>query len=202
MAKVQRGWLRKKKYTAGMTWLFCFQVTRPSDGKRVENSKPVGLVADFPDEKAAWVEVGKLGLQKYLDNPISCEPKFKDIAEHWRLWELRKEGIIGKKAHETADRDEHNLDGYVLPRWGDCLAKSIKPTEVEPWFERLATTPQGKKNKPLKWPTIDKINSVMSQIYAHAQRHGLISAEMDYNPFRSPGALQDPVGLRSESCQP
>lgn len=186
MAKVQRGWLRKKKYTAGMTWLFCFQVTRPSDGERVENSKPVGLVADFPDEKAAWVEVGKLGLQKYLDNPISSEPKFKDIAEHWRLWELRKEGIIGKKADETADRDEHNLDGYVLPRWGDCLAKSIKPTEVEMWFEVLATTPQGKKNKPLKWPTIDKINSAMSQVYAHAQRHGLISAEMDYNPFRSP----------------
>ncbi len=186
MAKVQRGWLRKKKYTAGMTWLFCFQVTRPSDGKRVENSKPVGLVAHFPDEKAAWVEVGKLGLQKYLDNPISPEPKFKDIAEHWRLWELRKEGIIGKKADETADRDEHNLDGHVLPRWGDCLAKSIKPTEVETWFEVLATTPQGKRNKPLKWPTIDKINSVMSQVYAHAQRHGLISAEMDYNPFRSP----------------
>ncbi len=186
MAKVQRGWLRKKKYTAGMTWIFCFQVTRPSDGKRVENSKPVGLVADFPDEKAAWVEVGKLGLEKYLDNPLGSEPKLRDIAEHWRLWELRKEGIIGKKAHETADRDEHNLDGYVLPRWGDCLAKSIKPTEVEPWFERLATTAQGKKNKPLKWPTIEKINSVMSQIYAHGQRHGLIPAEMKCNPFRSP----------------
>ena len=99
------------------------------------------LVADFPDEKAAWVEVGKLGLQKYLDNPISCEPKFKDIAEHWRLWELRKEGIIGKKADETADRDEHNLDGHVLPRWGDCLAKRIKPTEVETWFEVPSNDP-------------------------------------------------------------
>jgi len=63
MAKNQRGWLRKKKYANGMTWLFCFQVTRPSDGKRVENCKPVGLVAAFPGEKAAWVEVGKLGLR-------------------------------------------------------------------------------------------------------------------------------------------
>src|ERR1700741_4158331 len=104
-----------------MTWLFCLQVTRPSDGKRVENSKPVGLIADFPDEKAAWVEVGKLGLEKYLENPVDPEPDFRDIAEHWRLWELRKEGIIGKKAAEPAYRDEHNLDGYVLPRWGDCL---------------------------------------------------------------------------------
>ena len=186
MAKVQRGWLRKKKYAAGMTWLFCYLVTRPTDGKRVENSKPIGLVEDFPNEQTAWREVGKLGLEKYLDNPIGPEPKFKDIAEHWRLWELRKDGIIGKKAYETADRDEHNLDRFVLPRWGDCLVKGIKPTEVETWFEVLATTPHGKKNKPLKWPTIDKINSVMSQVYSHAQRHGLISAEMDYNPFRPP----------------
>jgi hypothetical protein len=67
MAKIQRGWLRKKEYADGLTWLFCFQVTRPSDGKRVENSKRVGLVADFPDEEVAWMEVGTLGLDKYLE---------------------------------------------------------------------------------------------------------------------------------------
>jgi integrase len=185
MAKVQRGWLRKRKYTEGMTWLFCYLVTRPTDGKRVENSKPIGLVEDFPEERTAWMEVGKLGLEKYLNNPMGTEPKFRDIAEHWRLWGLRKEGIIGKKAYETANRDEHNLDKYALPRWADCLAKSINPPEVETWFEVLATTPQW-KTKPLLWPTIDKVNSVMSQVYSHAQRHGLISAEMDCNPFRSP----------------
>jgi hypothetical protein len=63
---------------------------------------------------------------------------------------------------------------------------SIKPTEVEAWFEILASTPQGRKRKPLKWPTIEKINSVMSQIYGHAQRNGLIPAEMIFNPFRHP----------------
>jgi integrase len=143
-------------------------------------------VADFPVERSAWMQVARLGLEKYLDNPIGPEPKFKDIAEHWRLWELRKEGVIGKIADETADRDEHNLDKYVLPRWGDCLAKGIKPTEVETWFEVLAPPPRGKKNKPLKWPTIDKIDSVLSQVYAHAQRHSLIPAEMTSNPFRPP----------------
>ena len=186
MAKIQRGWLRKKKYADGMTWLFCFQVTRPSDGKRVENCKPVGLVVDFPDEKAAWVEVGKLGLEKHLDNPAGPEPTFKEIAEHWRLHELRKEGIIGKKAVETVNCSEHNLDKYVLPRWGGCLAGSIKPSEVEGWFEVLATVAQGERKKPLKWPTIDKINSVMSQVYAHAQRQGLIPTELNTNPFRPP----------------
>jgi integrase len=73
----------------------------------------------------------------------------------------------------------------VIPR-GRCLASSIRPTDVEAWFEVLAPTPQGKREKPLKWPTIDKINSVMSQVFAHAQRHGLISSQMGCNPFRSP----------------
>jgi integrase len=169
MAKIQRGWLRKKKYANGLTWLFCFQVTRPSDGKRVENCKPVGLVAAFPGEKAAWVEVGKLGL-----------------AEHWRLHELRREGVIGKKAAETVKCSEHNLDKYVLPRWGGCVAGRMRPSEVEGWFEVLATEAQGIRKNPLKWPTIDKINSVMSQVYAHAQRQGLIPAELNTNPFRPP----------------
>ncbi len=37
-----------------------------------------------------------------------------------------------------------------------------------------------------KWPTIDKINSALSQIFAHTQRHGLISSQMGCNPFRPP----------------
>lgn len=168
-----------------MTWLFCYQTTRQADGKRVENSKRVGLVSNFPTETAARMEVGRLGLQKHVDGSI-VEPTFKQIAEHWRMHELRKDGIIGKKAEETADRDEHNLDTFILPRWGDRLAGTIKPTEVEGWFEVLASTPRGRKRKPLQWPTIEKVNSVMSQIYGHAQRHGLIPADMTLNPFRHP----------------
>jgi hypothetical protein len=63
------------------------------------------------------------------------------------MHELRKEGIIGRKADETAERDEHNLDKFILPRWGERLAGGIKPTEVEAWFEILASTPQGRKRK-------------------------------------------------------
>ncbi|SRR5260370_28025988 len=117
----QQGWLRRKKYADGMTWLYCFQTTRQSDGKRL------GLVSDFPTQTAAWIEVGRLGLQKHLDgSPV--EPKFKQIAEHWRMHELRKEGIIGRKAEETADRDEHNLDTFILPRWATASpATSSRP---------------------------------------------------------------------------
>ena len=61
----------------------------------------------------------------------------------------------------------------------------VAPTRARARPRVLATTPQW-RDKPLKWPTIDKINSVMSQIFSHAQRRELISTEMVYNPFRSP----------------
>ena len=38
----------------------------------------------------------------------------------------------------------------------------------------------------LQWPTVSKIRNVMSQIYAHAQRRGLIPDDVKYNPVRPP----------------
>jgi integrase len=178
MAKKKRGWLRRKMYADGLTVLFCYMVTRPSDGKRVENSKRIGLACDFPTNEEAWMEVGRRGLQTYLDSPVASEPTFKEIAEHWRVHELRKKGQIAKKAGETADRDEHNLDTYVLPKWGDQKALEISSTAIEGWFEDLAAPPLGEK-RPLKWPTIEKVKSVMSQVYGHGQRHQLIPAALD-----------------------
>jgi integrase len=45
--------------------------------------------------------------------------------------------------------------------------------------EGLADKAQGKKEKPLQWPTIEKLKSVMSQVYGHGQRHRLIPATLD-----------------------
>ncbi len=40
----QRGWLKKENRVPGETWVFYFRTTRKSDGKRVENKIPIGLV--------------------------------------------------------------------------------------------------------------------------------------------------------------
>lgn len=47
------GWLRQRMRADGMTWLWCYQRLRPGDGKMVENSFPLGLVAEIGDEEAA-----------------------------------------------------------------------------------------------------------------------------------------------------
>jgi hypothetical protein len=56
----QRGWLKKEKRAQGETWVLFFRPTRQSDGKRVENKVPIGLVRHFPEASSAWAEVERL----------------------------------------------------------------------------------------------------------------------------------------------
>jgi integrase len=141
------------------------------------------------------MEVARLGYQELLERPIGANPTFAELAVHWRSHELKKDAGIAKKAHETVTISELMLDNWVLPRWGDFKATEIKPLEIEAWFELLTSAPQGKKKKPLAWGTIQKVKSIMSQIYKHAQRHELIPTSVD-----SEGKLTNPLILaRSET---
>ena|ERR1039458_7089259 len=178
------GWLRVKKYADGDTVLFCFQTLRHSDGKRVENHKVVGLLSEFPTERSQWMEVARLGYTSLLDRPIGSIPTFGELAEHYRKYELKKESGIGKKAGETVEVAEINLDNWILPRWGSIAAMDIKPLEIEQWFDVLTSTSQGKKGKPLAWTSIVKYRSLMSLVYKHGIRHGLLEIGLDEIPTR------------------
>lgn len=176
------GWLRIKKYAGGDTILFCYQTLRAEDGmkgKKVENSKVVGLLKDFPSTKAQWKEVERLGYSQLLDKPIGATPTFRELAEHWQLHELKKTSGIGSRAGETVEIVELNLNNWVLPKWGDRKALEIKSLEIEAWFDFLTSNPQGKKNKPLEGATVQKLKSVMSQVFKHAQRYELIPVTVD-----------------------
>jgi integrase len=180
----------------GLTWIYRFQTTRPSDGARVENTRVVGLVKDIgASTAAAWKEIGRLGLDNHLESTLGGQPVFRELAEHFRELELKKTSGIAVKAYETAVTNESLLDRWILPRWGDKRAAEIKSLEIESWFESLTSRPQGKMLRPLSWATISKIKSIMSQVFKHAQRHELISAAVDRD-----GKPTNPVILaRSES---
>ena len=55
----QRGWIKQEMRSQGETWVLFFRTVRKSDGKRVENKIPIGLVKDFPSKSSAWAEVEK-----------------------------------------------------------------------------------------------------------------------------------------------
>jgi len=74
----------KKMRANGMTWIYRFQTTRPSDGVRVENTRVIGLVKDIGSSAAvAWKEVGRLGLDNHLERQLGNKPIFRELAEHF-----------------------------------------------------------------------------------------------------------------------
>jgi len=78
----QRGWLKKETRSQGETWVLFFRTTRKSDGKRVENKFPIGLVRDFPEKSQAWSEVERLHLHI---NEVNSRRgiTFGDLAQHY-----------------------------------------------------------------------------------------------------------------------
>jgi len=191
-----KGTISKKQRANGLTWMYRFQTKRASDGKRVENTKVIGLVKDVgSSETDAWKEVGRLGLDINLDQPNGSKPTFGQLAEHFREHELKKQTGIRVRAEETVSITELFLDNWILPRWRETKASEMRPVDIEEWFEALTTQAVGAKEEPLEWPTITKLKSIMNQVFKHAQRHELIPTKIDDN-----GRPTNPVVLaRSET---
>src|SRR5258706_2815571 len=174
----QRGWLKKESRTQGETWVLYFRTTRKFDGRRVENKIPIGFVRDFPDKSSAWAEVERLHLAL---NPVDSRRgvTFADLEQHYAEHELvdRSESIH-PKAHTTIKGYERVLRNRLLPKWGSRIALGIQPLEIEQWLTTL------KREERLENPTLDRMRRVMSMVYRHGQRYGLISRSQESNPMR------------------
>ena len=112
-----------------------FRTTRKSDGKRVENKIPIGLVRQLPDASSAWAEVGRLHVPlKRLD--VRRGLTFGDLAQPYAEHDLVEcSESIRPKAHTTIKGYERVLRNRLLPRWGNRIALGIEPLEVEQWAE-------------------------------------------------------------------
>lgn len=174
----QRGWLKKERRIQGETWVLYFRTTRKSDGRRVENKTPIGLVRELPDKTTAWAEVERLHLQI---NPVDFRRgvTFGDLALHYAEHELvERSESIHPKAHTTIKGYDRVLRNRLLPKWGNRIALGIEPLEVEQWLKAL------KSEEDLANPTLDRMRRVMSMVYRHGQRYGLISRSQESNPMR------------------
>lgn len=197
MPQKGKGWLRRKVYAEGEVWLFCYYVSRPG-GRPAERTKVIGLVKDFPKKADAEQEAQRRGFWKLLDPVLSISPTFGELAQHFRVRELKRKGPLSQRAEETISTHESQLDGYILPRWEKHRALDMTVPMIEAWFEELATTPVGRTYmageeppkgyhpEPLEWTSIVKIRSTMSLVFSHALRNRLLPGGEEVNPFRSP----------------
>ncbi len=104
---------------------------------------------------------------------------FADVAQHYAEHELAdRSESIHPKAHTTIKGYERVLRNRLLPKWGSRIALGIQPLEIEQWLTTL------KREEGLENPTLDRMRRVMSMVYRHGQRYGLISRSQESNPMR------------------
>ena len=173
----QRGWLRIENRSYGKIWVLFFRMFRKSDGKRVQRKFPIGLLKDLPTKSAAWEAVER---QHLLPSQMGSRGAitFADLAWHYVQNELcESHESIASKAHTTIGNYRGVLRNRVLPYWGNRVALSIEPLEVENWLRDL------KRSEGLANPTLDRTRKVMNLVYRHSQRYGLIPRSEQSNPM-------------------
>jgi hypothetical protein len=145
----QRGWItkqdRKKK---GPVWVYHWYIVKPETGRKAEHTCVIGLVAHFPREKDAWLEVDRRHLKPQLDQSAICSGRltFGDLATSYLSNGAKKLAVT------TQYTVKKSFDNYLIPRWGTIPALDIQPLEVENWLGTL----------PLANPTKDKLRRLMS----------------------------------------
>jgi len=164
----QRGSLKQVPRKQGLTWQLRYRVMN-AEGRKVEHTLPVGLVRDFPSEKAAWREVDRLRLPVRINAaPTLFRTRFDQLAEHYLRADFG-EDAIRPKSEGTALNMQHIVRDFLIPRFGREIAEDIKPLDIQKWLKSLHT------EKGLAWTTVAKIRGVMLRAFKTGILHGLVS---------------------------
>lgn len=159
--KYQTGSLRQVKRSDGWTWLFRFRTSK--DGKRVENTKRIGLVKELRTETDAWKKIDEMGLRAEVNKDADVDRlTFGVLALRYLDAEFRNEGIV------------HVVKKSLIPKWGNVPAEDIKRKEIHDWLN-------GFRGQGYAGPTIGKAKQVMHGIY----EYGLFEEVCRVNPCAS-----------------
>jgi hypothetical protein len=133
----------------------------------VARSKLVG--PDALTDVEGWLKVGELGLDKLAGKPDPVKITFGDVLSHYLAYSKKKTGE--DKAHSSKNTDERNARLH-LRHWEGRVAKDLEPLEIQLWIDGLS--------KGLR----SKIRSMMSAVYNHGQKFGMIPRSEGTNPMK------------------
>lgn len=172
-------------------WVFRWWETKP-DGERVRRKRLVGTLEQYPAEKDAEkaTVTWRIAAMANEPGPHSIQTMSELIA-HFRATEMIDLGEDGR-AWSTRDRYLNNLDCWIEPRWGKVNLADIKAPHVESWLRELKKKPRKRKGvqpvvkagdlKPLAPGSKAKLRNLMSVLYNHAIRWGIV----ERNPIQGP----------------
>jgi integrase len=153
-----KGWFRRKQGKLMYCWY---------SAAGVEHAKVLGL--DTLSNEEGWLKVGELGLDKLAGKPDPAKITFGDVLGHYLAYGKKKTG--DDKAHSSKITDGRNARLH-LSHWAGRVAKDIEPLEVQEWIDGLS---RGLRSK---------IRSMMSAVYNHGQKFGMIPRTEGSNPMK------------------
>jgi hypothetical protein len=180
MIREHRGSLKVEKRLGGPTWVLRFKTTRECDHRRIERTRVVARVKDFPTKDLAFAEAERLRLYTIEPGSRRGTLTFSILAEFY-LQELKKVPESKKrkpKAASTIEDRERIIRKRLLPRFGERDALKLKPSEIKAWLESV------QDEEDLENSTVDKIRRVMNLVYSMAQASDLIQRTVDANPVK------------------
>lgn len=165
----QRGSLKKVRRKEGESWVLRYRVTG-AEGRRVENTLPIGLVRDFPSEGDAWREVDKRSLLVRVNDvsPETRRVRFNQLAEHYLKVDFG-EDAVRPKSDTTTPNVERYVRKHLVARFGQQIADDITALEIQRWMKSLHS------ERKLAWTTISKIRGIMRRIYKIGIQHELVT---------------------------
>jgi site-specific recombinase XerD len=136
---------------------------------------PIGLVQQFPKDKDAWREAGRLGLSVRINEAPALAPRvsFHFLAEHYLKADFGADAVRPKSVNTTG-HVEHVVRAYLVPRFGHEIAEDIKPLDIQRWLKSL------RESNCLAWTTISKMRGVMHRIY----KIGILHEHVAKNPVQ------------------
>jgi hypothetical protein len=160
------GWLTIGHRKKGDVWLHHFYVTRDSDGKRVETTRTIGLVSKLPKELDVWQEI-----QRSQQAGTKGSLTLNALANAYRQAELPF------TSQSTQDLHKHELDRYILPRWGSSYVDEVRVLEVKKWLIAVAT------ENNFMAESVQKTKHVFSRLFAFGSENELIATNL--NPVKA-----------------
>jgi len=175
-----------------MTYLWCYQRLRQSDGRMVENSIPLGLIAEIGDETTAWRRVGELGLvEKYINQPLSGKPTFHELSIAYVKDGLpfrKKDGH--RKGKGTIETYQYHINNLILPRWENVIAEEMKPLAIRNWLYDLHD------GDDYRWETCSKTAGIMSLVFDFVDHNELYSIRNPMNNVTIPASEEEHPTIR------
>lgn len=171
-----KGWFRTRRHTKGEVVYYCHYSTDPATGILKEKVHKLGTVAQFPDAKTRWQEVGRLGLTVFIENPIS-DLTFESLVKLYiDSGAMGQKTLSQKKASGTIAVIRHNLETHCMPRWRNTQVCRIDAESLEEWLLALH------ENKKLAWTTINKVKHAMQGVLKFGRKKKFLPAAFD--PFQ------------------